>query len=340
MSRKKSLEPGLRPPSPEGTEGPPPRNPRRRFWIAAGAVAAVVAALLGFAATLPGHQDPNAGLGDCYHRLGLVTTAILRWSRTHGDSFPSSLDDLREAGLLAVDPAFARCPSALRAYAYVPGLRPDMPGSTVLVSCPEGAGHEELRSGYPPGSVALFAGVDLKIRGERASRDPASGGEGRTGSSKFERRLEAQRRVLELFDRLRRGEGEISARAGLEGMLGNGTAGPLAAWAMGASGDRAFLPVLSARRRPDRAPGRGPPEPGDEFDVAVARALLRLGDRSAVPLLIESLDSAEGALREQARAALEESFRGANPPLPRLRSYVAIGDAKGEAEALNAWWKA
>jgi hypothetical protein len=326
--------PGAAPPG--GDAAAPGRKPRRTAWIVAGGIAAALAGLVGIAATLPGLENPNRDLNECYQRLGLVSTALLRWSRAHGDAFPSSLEDLRAAGLLVQDPAFGQCPATGRPFEYQPGLRPDMPGSTVLVSCPEGASHAEIYPGAHPGRVALLVGTDLRIRGEHAPGSGSGEADGAAVRARLSSRLGAQHLVLGLLDRHR--GGDPSARAGLEGLLPQGASGALAAWAMGASGDRAFVTALAAALRRARGPGGGTGAGADEYGLSVARALLRLGDRSAAPYLIEAMDSPAGPLREQARAALEEAFRGADPPLPTLRSYVAAGDVPGESEALQRWW--
>ena len=340
MSKKNKKEqdaspaPGREIPS---VEGPPSRAGfRRKAWIAVAAGAALAVAALGVAASLPGHRDPDQEFMDCYHRIGLVSTALLRWERTHPGRFPDSIRELQDAGLLTAEPDFLMCPATRQPYAYYPGLRPDMPGSAILVSCPECASHAEPRPDQAPSRVVLLVGADLRIRWERGAESSIPGGKGKIVWAKVKRRLEVQARIPGLLERLARGD--AAARAELALLPVEDGGGPLGVWAMGASGDRAFLPLLAGRRRMSQAMESSGAEAPDEEDLALARASLRLGDASATPLLIRFLDGANASLREQARAALEEAFRDAKPPLPKLRSYLPAGVVEGEKEALDAWW--
>jgi HEAT repeat protein len=152
----------------------------------------------------------------------------------------------------------------------------------------------------------------------------------------FDGRLEEQRRILALLERAKAGDG----RAQKDLLRASRPQKPhqkspaLAVWGMGETGLKTFLPPLRALRAAQ-------PKMVSDFPLAVAKALLQLGDTSGVNLLLEALeDPGSSAYRETAYEALNRTFGDEDPPLPKVRTYAPDPYRSEDVERVRTWWKA
>jgi hypothetical protein len=232
-----------------------------------------------------------------------------------------------------------------------------MPGSAILISCPEGASHRydprKRKAGVNPLHLVHIIGADLRFHFERVWETSSPEVGAMAARRAFRRRLDRQTEVLALLERVMGGDAKARVpllRAAHEGPpRRTASSRALALWALGESGDRFFRPYLATalRRREEMTVKNALPVVEDEATLALARSLLRLGDPRGVPHLIEALGLTDivpgedaSVLREDAQDALQEAYGDADPPIPHVKTY-ASGPFREEGIRLcREWWKA
>jgi hypothetical protein len=294
-----------------------------------------MAGFLLFASTLPGYRDPDEDLRRCKKRIERIATAMILWARSHDGEFADSLQALQREGLLADEPGLFTCPITRTPYTIQKGIRADMPGSAVLVACPEGAMHRFVFHGKER-QVSLFRhfiGVDGLLHYESEREQVPAERSVEAIREKFRKRIKDQREVLALVEGLRGGDKAAAEgiRTFARDMSRHNSSRALAVWGMGASGQKAFLRDL----RPFLPTLQGLRE---EFTLTVAQSLLRLGEERSVPFLIETLNHPKPSFRRAARDTLEEAFREATPPMPNFKPYAPSSIREKDLQAWRNWW--
>ncbi len=273
-----------------------------RKAAAAAAIAILLLAAAAYALHLmPGPQPGgNADLTKCGKAMGLISTALVRWSASKepGAAYPDSLEDLSAAGFLERGPL--SCPLGGR-YVIEAGMSPDMPLGAVLV-WEDGAAHRVEIEGRANRLVVHYVSCTARLHAFIQEIGP-------DGEEKAAGRLRA--RIDSLLSRQRRG-GDLLKRARLDAagtreeaaaVLRRG-ADPVecafAACAAGYAGWGDLAPELAALA------SSGPMEPAEPH-FSAAMALSRFGKPGGEKVLAAALGAEDYQVRKAAFEALRKA---------------------------------